>query len=81
MFDITEQGEVPTLMSLPQMRNLIFQFDPHPDKVYLNSPLLGINNMILTVARNTDLILDLLDVCAHMSRRQNYMFVFTWFLK
>ena len=27
-FDIVEQGHVPTLMSLPQMRNLRFQFDP-----------------------------------------------------
>ena len=32
-FDIVEQGEVPTLMSLPQMRNLRFQFDLHHDKV------------------------------------------------
>ena len=31
-FDIVEQGEVPTLMSLPQMRNLRIQFDLHPDK-------------------------------------------------
>ena len=37
-FDIVEQGEVPTLMSLPQMRNLRFQFDSHPDKAYLSSP-------------------------------------------
>ena len=32
-FDIVEQGEVPTLMSLLQMRNLRFQFDLHPDKL------------------------------------------------
>ena len=29
-FDIVEQGHVPTLMSLPQMRNLRFQFDLQP---------------------------------------------------
>ena len=28
-FDIVEQGEVPILMSLPQMRNLRFHFDLH----------------------------------------------------
>ena len=65
-FDIVEQGEVPTLMSLPQMRNLRFQFDLHPDKAYLSSPVLGIKNMILKVARSTHLILDLLDVCSYM---------------
>ena len=62
-FDIVEQGEVPTLMSLPQMRNLRFQFDFHPDKAYLSNPMLGIKNMNLKVARSTHLILDLLDVC------------------
>ena len=61
-FDIVEQGEVPTLMPLPQMRNLRFQFDLHPDKAYLSSPVLGIKNMNLKVARSTHLILDLLDV-------------------
>ena len=54
-FDIVEQGEVPTLMSLPQMRNLRFQFDLHPDKAYLSSPVLGIKNMTLRVARSTHL--------------------------
>ena len=41
-FDIVEQGHVPTLMSLPQMRNLRFQFELHPDKALLSSPVLGI---------------------------------------
>ena len=65
-FDIVEQGEVPTFMSLPQMRNLRFQFDLHPDKAYLSSPVLGIKNMTLKIARSTHLILDLLDVCSYM---------------
>ena len=64
-FDIVEQGEVPTLMSLPQMRNFRFQFDLHPDKAYLSSPVLGIKIMTLKVARSTHLILDLLDVCSY----------------
>ena len=65
-FDSVEQGEVPTLMSLPQMRNLRFQFDLHHDKAYLSSPVLGIKNMTLKVARSTHLTLDLLDVCSYM---------------
>ena len=65
-FDIVEQDEVPTLMSLPQMRNLRFQFDLLPDKAYLSNPVLGIKNMTLRVARSTHLILDLLDVCSYM---------------
>ena len=36
-FDIVEQGRVPILMSLPQMRNLRFQFELHPDKALLSS--------------------------------------------
>ena len=39
-FDIVEQGEVPILMSLPQVRNLRFHVDLDPDKVYLSSPVL-----------------------------------------
>ena len=35
-FDIVEQGHAPTLMSLPQMRNLRFQFDLQPDKAFLS---------------------------------------------
>eukprot|EP00435_Cladocopium_sp_Y103_P056656 s2077_g19.t1 len=31
-FDIVEEGDVPLLMSLPQMRNLGFQFELTPDK-------------------------------------------------
>ena len=53
-------------MSLPQMRNLRFHFDLHPDKAYLSSAVLGIENMVLKVARSTHLILDLLDICHHM---------------
>ena len=33
-FDIVEEGIVPLLMSLPQMRNLGFQIELTPDKVY-----------------------------------------------
>ena len=41
-FDIVEEGNVPLLMSLPQMRNLGFQFELSPQKSFLNCTLLGI---------------------------------------
>ena len=40
--------------------------DLHPDKAYLSSPVLGIKNMVLKVARSTHLICDFLDICHHM---------------
>ena len=61
-FDIVEQGHVPVLMSLPQMRNLRFQFELHPDKALLSSPVLGIRDVKLKVASSSHLVLDLLDL-------------------
>ena len=60
-FDIVEQGHVPILMSLPQMRNLRFEFELHPDKALLSSsPVLGIRDVKLMVAPSSHLVLDLL---------------------
>ena len=61
-FDVVEQGHVPTLMSLPQMRNLRFQIDLSPDKALLSSPVLGLKGMKLRVAPISHLVLDLLDL-------------------
>ena len=61
-FDIVEQGHVPILMSLPQMRNLRFHFELHPDKALLSSPILGIWDVKLKVAPSSHLVLDLLDL-------------------
>ena len=61
-FDIVEQGHVPILMSLPQMRNLRFQFELHPDKALLSSPVLGIWDVKLKVAPSSHLVLDLIDL-------------------
>ena len=61
-FDIVEQGHVPILMSLPQMRNLRFQFELHPYKALLSSPVLGIWDVKLKVAPSSHLVLDLLDL-------------------
>ena len=40
-FDIVEEGNVPLLMSLPQMKNLGFQFELSPQKSFLNCTRLG----------------------------------------
>ena len=61
-FHIVEQGHVPILMSLPQMRNLRFQFELHPDKALLSSPVLVTRDVKLKVAPSSHLVLDLLDL-------------------
>jgi hypothetical protein len=40
-FEILEEGNVPLLLSLVQMRNLHFQFSFSPEAVYLTSKALG----------------------------------------
>ena len=49
----------PVLMSLPQMRNLGFQFELAPDKAYLSCARIGMRKMVLKTAIGTHLILDL----------------------
>ena len=66
-FDIVEEGDVPLLMSLPQMRNLGFQFELTPDKAFLTCPRIGMRKMCLKTAVSTHLILDLQDLAWHMS--------------
>ena len=65
-FDIVEQGTVPILMSLPQMRNLGFQISLSPGQAWLSSSILGVKNVKLRVAPSSHLVLDLLDLCRLM---------------
>ena len=44
------------------MHNLRFQFEFHPDKALLSSPILGIRDMKLKVAPSSHLVFDLLDL-------------------
>ena len=67
-FDIVEEGDVPLLMSLPQMRNLGFQFELTPDKAYLSCARIGMRKKVLKTAISTHLILDLQDVAWYMSQ-------------
>ena len=56
------------LMSLPQMRNLGFQFELTPEKAYLSCARIGMRKMVLKTAISTHLILDLQDVAWYMSQ-------------
>ena len=66
-FDIVEEGNVPLLMSLPQMRNLGFQFELPPQKSFLNCTRLGIWKHQLRMAKSTHLVMDFQDIAWYMS--------------
>ena len=67
-FDSVEEGDAPLLMSLPQMRNLGFQFELTPEKAYLSGARIGMRKMVLRTAISTHLILDLQDVAWYMGQ-------------
>ena len=67
-FDIVEEGDVPLLMSLPQMRNLGFQFELTPEKAYLSCARICMRKKVLKTAMSTHLILDLQDIAWYMSQ-------------
>ena len=67
-FDIVEEGDVPMWMSLPQVRNLGFQFELTPDKACLSCARIGMRKMVLKTAISTHLILDLQDVAWYLSQ-------------
>ena len=67
-FDIVEEGDVPLLMSRPQMRNLGFQFELAPEKAYLSCARIGMRKMVLKTAISTHIILDLQDIAWYMSQ-------------
>ena len=66
-FDIVEEGNVPLLMSLPQMRNLGFQFELSPQNSFLNCTRLGIWKHQLRMAKSTHLVMDFQDIAWYMS--------------
>ena len=66
-FDIVEEGNVPLLMSLPQMRNLGFQFELSPQKSFLNCTRLGIWKHQLRMSKSTHLVMDFQDISWYMS--------------
>ena len=62
-----EEGNVPLLMSLPQMRNLGFQFELSPQKSFLNCTRLGIWKHQLRMSKSTHLDMDFQDIAWYMS--------------
>ena len=52
-FDIVEEGNVPLLISLPQMRNLGFQFELSPQQSFPNCARLGIWKYKLRMSKNS----------------------------
>ena len=66
-FDSVEEGNVPLLMSLPQMRNLGFQFELSPQKSFLNCTRLGIWKHQLRMSKSTHLVMDFQDISWYMS--------------
>ena len=66
-FDIAEEGNAPLLMSLPQMRNLGFQFELSPQKSFLNCTRLGIWKHQLRMSKSTHLDMDFQDISWFMS--------------
>ena len=66
--DGTLSSQVPSLMSLPQLRNLGFQFEPTPEKAFLSCARIGMRKKVLKTAISTHLIIDLQDVAWHVSQ-------------
>ena len=66
-FDIVEEGNVPLLMSLPQMRNLGFQFELSPQQSFLNCTRLGMWKYKLRMSKSTHLVMDFQDIAWYMS--------------
>ena len=66
-FDIVEEGNVPLLMSLPQMRNLGFQFEQSPQQSFLNCTRLGMWKYKLRMSKSTHLVMDFQDIAWYMS--------------
>ena len=60
--DIVEEGTVPILMSLPQMKNLGMSLEMTPDTVYMTCPAFGSYKQPLMMSVSNHLCLDLADV-------------------
>ena len=65
-FDIVEEGQVPFLMSLPQMRNLHFSLNLSPGSASLTCDPLGLYHLPLDTPRSSNLVLDLETMAEYM---------------
>jgi hypothetical protein len=62
-FDILETGNVPILISLPQMRNLYFNLELCPEAAYLTCAAFGFNREAIRTSTTRHLIVDLAAIC------------------
>ncbi len=61
-FDIVEEGNVPLLMSLGQMRNLWFTIELSPDVAHLTCKALGYDRTPMKMSTSKHLVVNLVDV-------------------
>ena len=66
-FDIVEEGNVPLLMSMPQMRNLGCQLELSPQQSFLNCTKLGMWKHKLRMSKSTHLVMDFQGIAWYMS--------------
>ena len=57
--DVVEQGRVPILCSLQQVKNLQMQVDMRPDRVLITCEALGLHHVQATQASSSHIVIDL----------------------
>ena len=70
-FEILETGNVPILISLPQMRNLYFSLELSPEAAYLTCAAFGFNREAIRTSTTRHLIVDLAAICHAPRGRHN----------
>ena len=71
-FDIVGEGDVPLLMSLPQMRTVVSLFDLTPDKACLSCARIVMRKVVLKTAMSTNLIVDLQNSAWYMNMSRHH---------
>ena len=69
LVDIVEQGRVPILFSLQQMKNLSIQLDMRPDRVLISCEALGLHSVQATQASSSHFVIDLAAIRKIPARR------------
>ena len=72
--DICEEGNVPILMSLPQMRNLNLEMSLSPDAVSLTGAAFGYNHTPAVMATSQHIVMNLAELKINSLLDTNYCF-------
>ena len=70
--DIVEQGRVPILFALQQMKNLNMRLDLHPDRVLITCEALGLHTVQATQAPSSHIVIDLASIVKAPVSASNY---------